>query len=56
MWIFCFLGFEDMIFYFSCFDVNVGFFEMFFGFEDVIILDVFNYVLIIDGVCLCKVK
>lgn len=51
-----FFGMEDVIFYFFCFDVNGGLFEMLFGLEDVIIFDVLNYVLIIDGVCLCKVK
>lgn len=47
---------EDVIFYFFCFDVNGGLFEMLLGVEDVIIFDVLNYVFIIDGVCLCKVK
>lgn len=45
-----------MIFYLFCFDVNVGLFEIIFGLDDVIIFDVLNYVLIIDGVCFCKVK
>lgn len=51
-----FFGKQDIILYVVCFDVNGGLFELLFGENDVIIFDVLNYVLIIDGVCLCKVK
>lgn len=50
-----FFGMEDIILYVVCFDVNGGVFEFLLIKEDVIILDLFNYVFIIDGVCLCKV-
>lgn len=50
-----FLGMEDIIFYVVVFDVNGGLFEFLLIKEDVIILDEFNYVFIIDGICLCKV-
>lgn len=43
-------GIEDIILYVVVFDVNGGVFELLLGFDDVIILDFFNYVFIIDGV------
>lgn len=51
-----FFGIEDSIFYLSCFDVNGGLFEILFDENDVVISDELNYVSIIDGICLCKVK
>lgn len=51
-----FYGKEDFILYASCFDVNVGLFEVLLGAEDAVIFDELNYVFIIDGIRFCKVK
>ncbi|KTD48695.1 2-amino-3-ketobutyrate coenzyme A ligase [Legionella rubrilucens] len=49
-----FLGKEDTILYFSCFDANTGLFETLLGPEDAIISDALNHASIIDGIRLCK--
>ena len=51
-----FLGFEDTIFYSSCYDANTGLFETLLGSQDAIISDSLNHASIIDGVRLSKAQ
>ena len=51
-----FVGMDDTILYYSCFDANGGLFETLLGPEDAVISDELNHASIIDGVRLCKAK
>jgi glycine C-acetyltransferase len=51
-----FLGTEDTILYYSCFDANGGLFETLFSADDSIISDELNHASIIDGIRLCKAQ
>jgi glycine C-acetyltransferase len=51
-----FVGMQDTILYYSCWDANGGLFETILGPEDAIISDQLNHASIIDGIRLCKAK
>jgi len=51
-----FLGMEDTILFTSCFDANLGLFEVLFGEEDAIITDALNHASIIDGIRMTKAQ
>jgi hypothetical protein len=51
-----FLGTQDTILYFSCFDANTGLFETILGPEDAVISDALNHASVIDGIRLCKAR
>ena len=51
-----FLGTDDTILYFSCFDANGGLFETLLDEQDAVISDALNHASIIDGARLCKAR
>ena len=51
-----YVGKEDAVLFPSCFDANVGVFEVLLGPEDAVVSDALNHASIIDGIRLCRAR